>query len=252
MKINLKPKYLKFLILATGFIGLVLRIALYKTGFDGRGLLEQNHPAAIALWILTIGTGLVLLLSGLSIRGGKEYADAFPVSFAAFAGCFAAAAGIGLTQLQSFGDFRSPLDIFIWVLGLAAAASLAGVGICRLIRVKPYCLLHGVVCVYFALRMITQYRLWSSAPCLMDYFFYLAAHLALMLTAYQLAAFDTDMGSHRALWLSALGGLYLCCVAVYGCSDIPLIIGCGIWCFTSLTNLTEQKRRPRPVMETEE
>ena len=249
MKSNLKPKHLKFLIVGCGVLGFALRFLLFTTGMDGRGLLVKNHPAAVALWVLTVAVGTVLLFFGRRIEGPAGYADAYPVSFAAFLGCFAAVGGLAVTGVQHFGDFTAPLDVFIWVLTFAAAACLACVGVCRLLRLKPYFLLHVVVCVYFALRLVTLYRRWSFDPCLQDYFFYLGAHLLLMLTAYHHAAFDAAMGSHRTLWFCSLAGLYLCCAALYGCEDPLLMAGCALWCFTGLTNLTVKERRVRPALK---
>lgn len=248
MKSDLKPNCLKFLIPGCGVLGFALRFLLFATGTDGRGLLVRNHPAAIALWVLTAAVGAVLLFFGRHLEGPTAYADAHPVSFAAFLGCLAAAGGVAVTGAQSFGDFTAALDVFIWVLTFAAAACLACVGVCRLLRLKPYFLLHVVVCIYFALRLVTLYRRWSFDPCLHDYFFHLGAYLFLMLTAYHHAAFDAAMGSHRALWFCSLAGVYLCCTALYACQEPLLTAGCAIWCITGLTNLTVKERRVRPAL----
>ena len=251
MKLNMKPAVLKYAISGAGILCLGLRAALYATGIDGRGLLTENHPLSILLWCLTAAAAAALLLFGRSITGSGDYADAYPVSFAAFLGCIAAAAGLILSGIRSFGDFTTVLDILMWVLGMGSAAALLCIGICRLVRAKPYFLMHTIVCLYFALRLVSQYRLRSADPQLQDYFFYLMAHLALMLVAYHHAAFDAGMGNHRALWITGLSGVYLCCSALYNCEDPLLLGGCALWCFTGLTNLTVRKRRIRPALNTD-
>lgn len=249
MQSNLKPQLLKFLIPAAGLLGFGLRKILYTTGIDGRGLLVRNHPAAIALWILTAAVAVVLLLFCLRLQGPELYKQSYPASFGGCIGCFAAAAGIVLTMWPEFARFPSPVDIVSRALGLAAAVAFLCVGICRLLRLKPYFLLQAVICIYLTLRMITRYRALSSEPQLMDYCFYLTAYVALMLASYHHAAFDASMGSHRALWIFSLGAVYLGCVSLSGAQDLPLFAGCALWALTNLTDLNPRKYRRRAAME---
>ena len=90
MKLNMKAEQLKFLILGAGGLGLALRIALYATGIDGRGLLESGHWAHIAVWILTATAALVLLICCRPITGPEELPNAYPPAVTAALGAFAA------------------------------------------------------------------------------------------------------------------------------------------------------------------
>ncbi len=248
MKLTIKASQLKFLILGAGGLGLALRILLYATGIDGRGLLEEGHWAEIALWILTALTAAALFFFTRKIVGPETYRDSHPVSFAGAVGAFAAMGALGMTTLQEFAEFSSRLHLIVWVLGLCAAVSLGIIGVCRLTGKKPHFLLHTLFCLYLALRMVSQYQMWSSDPQLQDYCFYLCAYLALMLTAYHHAAFDADMGKHRALWFFSLAAVYLCCLSLKGTRDTLLLLCCGAWAFTNLTNLCV-RRRQRPVLK---
>ena len=225
---------------------------LYATGIDGRGLLEEGHWAHLAVWILTAVAAAALLLSGRSIAGPEQYADCHPVSFAAAMGAFAAVVGIGVTTVREFSEFTSTIRLVVWVLGLCSAIAMGCIGVCRLTGTKPNFLLHTVVCIYFALRMVSRYQLWSSDPQLQDYCFYLSAYVSLMLTAYHHAAFDADMGKHRPLWLFSLASVYLCCLSLEGNRDTLLLLCCGAWAFTNLTNLTVRPRRQRPAINLED
>ena len=124
--------------------------------------------------------------------------------------------------------------------------------ICRMTGAKPPFPCHAALCVYFALRMVYQYRRWSSDPQLQDYCFTLFALMALMLSAYQQAAFDAGIGSHRALWFLSLAAVFLCCPAMYGSRDWVLLLTCGVWAFTNLTVLSGKTRRRRPAMKLDE
>ena len=248
MKINLKPQKLKILILAMGAVGFLLRVLLYTTGIDEKGLLLTNHWSAIAQWILTAAAAAALILLTRSIQGSQRYADAYPVSNPGGFGCFAAGAAFLISSIGSISECFTNLDTAVMVLGFVSAAAMVAVGLCRLLGAKPFFLFHGVVCLYLALRMVGQYRHWSSDPELLDYCFYMGANVALMLSSYQLAAFDSGLGNHRKLWLSGLCAVYLCCLALIGGREPLFTALCGGWIFTNLTNLTVRPRRRRPAM----
>lgn len=247
MKRSIKPNLLKLLTLSAGLLGLVLRLVLYSTGIDHKGLLVSGHWAGIAVSILTGGVILSLIILTRSITGPAQYPSAYPRSVPAGLGCLALALAVLLSCLK---DIASPPDsvgtLIRWVLGFLTVVALAVLCICRIAGAKPIFLLHGLVCVYFAVRMVTQYQQWSSDPQIQDYAFYQLALVALMLTAYQHAAFDADMGRHKAVWLMGLAAVYLCLTAVRGTGDTWFLLASALWAFTNLTNLKARPRRQNP------
>lgn len=252
MNISIKPEQLKYGVLGAGGLGLVLRIALYTTGTDEKGLLISGHWAHSALWLLTFAVFVLLALFCRKLQGPEEYRDCYPASSAAGIGGLLAAAVILITTIGEIGTLAGALGTVSTVLGFSAAVSLVLLAVCRMTGAKPLFLFHGVVCIYFALRMVCQYRYWSSDPQLQDYFFYLTAYVALMLTAYQQAAFDAGMGQHRRLWFLSLAAVYLCCLSLKGTRDTLLLLCAGIWAFTNLTSLTAKPRRQRPALVLDE
>ncbi len=252
MKLTVRPNLLKYLILGAGGLGLALRVILYATGIDGRNLLETGHWAHIALWILTFAVAGIILLSTRRLEGPADPADFYPVSFAGAMGAFAAMVGIGIATVSEFAEFSNTLHLLVWVLGICATLSLGCIGICRLMGKQPHFLCNALLCVYFALRMVSQYQIWSADPQLQDYCFYLTAYVALMLTSYHHGAFGADMGSHKQLWIFSLSAVYLCCLSLKGSADTLLVLGCGAWAFTNLTNLEARPRRQRPALDLED
>ena len=233
MKNPAKMDGLKYLILGAGGLGLVLRILLYATGMDGRGLLVRGHWTATLLSVLTVAVLLVLFLTTRNAAETTAYEAAYPASILRAVGAFAAMVGFGVTTVQEFATFSNRLQLMVWLLGLCSAVAMAIVGVCRLKGKKPPFLLHAAVCLYFALRMVVCYQQWSSNPQLQDYCFYLCAFLT---ASYQHAAFDVAMGKHRALWFCSLMAVYLCCLSLKGTTDTILLLGSGIWAFTNLTS----------------
>lgn len=248
MKLSVKPQLLKYLVLGAGGLGLILRILLYTTGTDAKGLLVSGHWAHVLLWLLTAIVAVGTFLLTRSIQGPERYQDCYPASVPAAAGALILGVMLLITTVSELSAVDSSLQILLTVLGFGSALSLGVVAYCRLCGAKPLFLFHAALCVYFALRMVCQYRSWSSDPQLMDYCFYLCAYVGLMLTAYQQAAFDADMGNHRALWLLSLLTVYLCCLSLKGTRDTMLLLCAGVWAFTNLTNLTVKTRRQRPSL----
>lgn len=248
MKISVKPENLKYLTLGAGGLGLVLRTALYATGFDEKGLLVAGHWAGIALWLLTALLAAGLLFLTRSLQGPRQYQDAHPLSVPAGLGSLGLAAVILITTVSEFSEFSSNISRIAWLLGLCSSIAMGFVAFCRLSGVRPNFACHGVLCIYLALRMVTRYQHWSSDPQLQDYVFYLSAYVALMLTAYHQAAFDADMGKHSSLWLLSLAAVYLCCLSLKDAPDTLLLLAAGIWAFTNLTALTVKPRRQRPAL----
>lgn len=248
MKRSVKPEYLKILPVGAGALGLLLRTALYATGVDEKGLLIADHWASVALWILTAATLAALFILTRSIQGPEDYHTAHPASVISGVGAFAAAAALVFTVL---GELATAQLVHLAV-GFAAAVSLAAIGLCRLSGKKAHFLLHAIVCVFFGMRMVGQYQHWNADPQIHNFVFYLGAYVALMLHAYQHAAIDEGLGSHRALWCSGLIAVYLCCVSLRGSADTWLIPGAAFWVLTNLTNLNARHRRQRPTLNLDE
>lgn len=253
MKLSTKPYLLKLFVLSASLLGLMLRLVLYATGIDGKGLLIAGHWAGTGVTVLTGAVILGLLVLTRAIAGPARYSHAHPQSVPAGLGCLALAAAVLLSCL---GEIASPPDsvgtLVRWVLGFLAVISLACLCVCRIAGAKPLFLFHVIVCVYFAVRMVTQYQQWSSDPQVQDYAFYLLALLALTLTAYQHAAFDVNMGKHRAVWFTGLVAVYLCLTAVRGAGDTWLLLAAAFWSFTNLTCLKARPRRHRPARAPQE
>lgn len=246
----MNTKILKTLILAAGLTGITLRTAFSVIGYDGRSLPIRGHWATVALLCLSAAV-LVCLLLCWRISGGDDRADARSASPLAALGCFAAAIGIAVTGIRELREGLLPAQNLLWILGFVSAAAFVVIGIFRLRGSKPYFLFHSVICVFFALRTLMQYRAYSYDPALSEYVFCLLAYVALMLNVYHHAAFDAGLGSHRFLWITGLAGVYFSITALKGCPDATLLGPCAVWALTNLTNPTAGEHRVLPQPEEE-
>ena len=229
-----KPNQIKLLVGSAGILGLALRAVLYANGVDQKGLLISGYWAGNAIWCLTAVVAVVLLLLCRRLNGTQDCEKAFPASALGAAG--SALAGIAFllspvaqTPSQAFGTIEP-------VLRYASAGALIFISYCRFRSKAPQFLLHGIVCLYLALRLVCQYRLWSADPQIQNYAFYLGAHVALMLTAYQFAAFDAGFGSHQKLWGAGLAGIYLATLSLVPVKESFFLICCVLWIVTNLSH----------------
>lgn len=236
MSLAVKPNYLKYAAFGAGVLGLTFRAVLFATGLDEKGLLVAGHWADTAVWLLTAAVIGAIFFALRRCTGPEAYGDAFPASIFRAIGCLVAACGFLLTDSSLVSSAK--MAAAEPVLRILAAAAMVAVAYCRFRGKKPSFLLHGVVCLYLALRMVCRYQVWSSDPQLQDYAFFLGAHVALMLSCYQLAAFDTSSGNHKALWHWGLGAIYLCLTALPGSEEPFFLLCCALWMLTSLSSLT--------------
>ena len=233
MNLSVKPVLLKLLTLSASALGLMLHLVLLATAIDEKGLLISGHWTGTGLWVLTAALTASLFLLTRTLKGPTRYRAAHPASVIAGLGAFLAAGAVVHTALGEL----SVLPLAVTVLSLAAAVCLAVMGLCRLLGCQSNFLLSAVISIYFAVRMVTQYRNWNSDPQVLDYAFYLGAYIVLMLYAYQHSAFDSGVGSHRSLWFTGLLAAFLCFVSLTSSVDTWLLLGCGIWAITNLTSL---------------
>lgn len=244
MKKLLKPTNLPCIILAAGAIGLLLRIWLLGTGTDERGFLVSGHPAEVLLWVLSAAVIALLLYCTRRLLEAPKYQFNFPQSLAAAIGCMLGALGIAITSLSEMLLHADTLTVIAAILGLLSAGALVFMGHCRYKGLRSNVLCHATVSLYLMIRLISQYRHWSSDPQLQDYCFQLLATVCLMLAAYHRATFDANIGKRRPHAIFHLAAVYFCCLSLAGSDNIAFYLGTGAWMMTdlcSLIPLPEQK-----------
>lgn len=233
MKKLLTPKVLPLFPLCAGLLGLVLRVILYAVGVDEKGLLARNHPLTVLLFVLTAAVLAVLFLCTRKATAPASYFSRFPESPVAAFGCAAAAVGILLTDTYELFIRHDTITVACFVLGIAAAASIGFIGFCRTKGVRPSFLYHGILTVYLMLHPLSQYRLWSSDPQLMNYCFHLLASVFLMLAGYQRTALDAGTGKPKWYAFCSQAALFFCCISTHGDSWL-FYLTMAIWTATGL------------------
>ena len=230
---NLKmPKPIRYFIPAAGILGSWLYQILFHAGLDARGLPKPTHWSHIGLLLLTAAVAAALLLSLRALPKKETQATHRPTVFGGI-GCVIAAVAC---LLFSPPAARTGLTATADTVARGICTVMLGVlAFCRFTGRKPFFLLHGILCLYLAFRMINQYRFWSADPQILEYCFYLCGYVALMLTAYQQAAFDAGFGNFKSLWLWSSAAAFLCFVTLAGPQERLFMPAFGLWALSGLS-----------------
>ena len=241
MKKIFKPTILPFFTLIASLIGFGLRLWLFLTGKDARGLLPVDHISSILCFILTAIVLVVIFFCVRPLTPLGNYHKLFPKWLPAGIGCAAAATGILYVNIRDLIAKADLVTIAVLVLGLVAAAALLILGFCRMKGNHPSFWLQAALTVYFMLHLISQYRLWSSESQLQVYFFPLLASVFLMLTAYHGTVLDADKKSGRRIYAFCnQAALFFCCMSLQD-SSWPFYLAMAAWLGTNLCSLKAAK-----------
>lgn len=209
--------------LAAGVSSLALHRYMMDNCIDDKGLLISGNLPGLLL--LAVGGGFVLFagLLARTLGGDGTYGDNFPGNALLGAGLLAAGlllalAQPGMAQLPQAGDrdLSGVTGKLMSLCGAAlpwlAAASMAVLGLCRLRGRRPLPIFGGLVCLYYMMMLIRDYRLWSADPQLHDYGYQLLAGVLLMLCAFHRTCCDAGIIQRRKLILTGLMAA-VCCMA---------------------------------------
>jgi len=212
---------------------------------DEKNLLASGHIAPILLWILSVGLLVALFILTRPLVQAPKYSFNFPPSLLGGCGAVVAAVGVLITAVDMLLGGGDPLNTLTAVFGILCAVCLTLTGYSRWKGKRLNVLLHCVVCVFFLLLLVCQYRQWSSEPQLQTYVFQLLATVFLMVGAYQRACFDGRMGSRKNYAFFRLAGAYFCFAAIPGSAIWFLYLAVMLWSVTDLCNLTPMSRKGR-------
>lgn len=242
MKKYLRPNYLPWISLGSGIVGLALRIWMYTDGVDAKGLLLQSHPANALSFLICAVFFIFLTLCVSALGHAPKHSQLFSGKPSVLLGNGIAAAAIiltGFSGLNALNGLFSPLYLLVELL---SAASLLYIGWCSYKKQRISFLFHASVTACLMLRLITQYKVWSSEPQLQNYFFHLAASIFLMLTAYHRTALDARSGNRSAYVFFNQAAVFFCILSLAG-TDWLYYGAMGIWALTNLCSLRSVQKR---------
>lgn len=247
---RIKPSTLASLLaLLSGAAGLTMRIWLFRSGIDERGLFLSSHPA---MYLLP-GLAVVFLAAALpfSLKVVPDsYQKRFPRSVAAALGNWAAAAGLlifSILALRSTPDITAPV-LLSGILGILSAVCLVFLGFCRWKPTRPSPLFQGIVTVYCMVFLLTRYAVWSAEPQLAVCCFEALAGISLLLTSYYRTTLDARQKCWRMYTFFIYTAFFFCFLSLIG-EDKLFFLSMLLWTAANLPLLRPRKKASQQNQE---
>ena len=255
--------------LAAGLLSLGLHRYMMEYCFDDKGLLLEGNLPEKLLWAVGIGFVALLVLVLRSIGGDGTYTDSFPPCYlsgglmiAAGAAMVWAIPGLVLTAQPpvtdglslAVADFTAQA---VRYLPWAAAVSMAVLGVYRMLGKRPWPIFGGIICLFYMLMLVTNYRLWSADPQLQDYAYQLLAGVLLMLCSFHRTCCDAGVIQRKKLLATGLGAAVCCMASLSGDFQWGFYLASGLWAAGSMCHVAvlppdpeEDEEEPEPEAET--
>ena len=235
--------------LAAGLASLGLYRYMMETCFDDRGLLLEGNLPGKLLWAVGIAFVAVLALTLRTIGGDGSYEDSFPACY--LSGGLMLAAGLCMAravpglELNVQPSVMEGMALTIaqvtgWLakyLPWAAAACMAVLGGFRMAGRRPWPVFSGVICLFYMLMLVTNYRLWSADPQVYAYAYQLLAEVLLMLAAFHRTCCDARIIQRKKLLATGLGAAVCCLVALSGDFQWWFFLASGLWAAGSMCHV---------------
>ena len=225
--------------LSAGALGLLLRVWLFATGVDDKGLLESTHPANVMIFVLTAVVMAALLYCVLQCS--KVMGKPFKASQTAATGCMLAAVGILIANVLELTEAKDTVSTVSAAVGVLAAVSFFYLGVRRKDGHRSSMAAYSVIILYYMTHLVLQYRMWSAEPELQKYMFPLLASVFLMLSAYHRAALDIHGKQFRNYIFFNQAALFFCLLSLNSESWL-FYLAMAAWVATDLYIPTPKKR----------
>lgn len=251
--------------LAAGLASLGLHRYMMTSCVDDKGLLITGNLPGTLLWAVGIAFVLFLYVSLRTIGGDGSYADIFPRSLPSGALMIAAGAALLLAIPGLDLGVGAPLPVVTGLplllqqattaamryLPWAAAVCMAVLGMFRILGRHPRPIFSGVICLFYILMLVTNYRLWSADPNLQDYAYQLLAQVLLMLCSFHRTCCEAGIIQRRKLLATGLAAAVCATASLSGEFQWGFFLASGLWAAGSMCDVAVLPPDPEPEPEPE-
>lgn len=252
--------------LAAGFAALGLQRYMLANCFDAKGLLIPGNLPMKLLWVVAIG--FVLFLGALltTIGGEGSYEDNFPrctlsglLMIAAGAVLACSVPHLGLDQQTQMMITVTPwanavynlVEATLKLLPWLAASSMAVLGICRMTGKKPSFFFGGIVCLFYMMMLVTNYRIWSADPKFHEYAPLILAGVLLMLSSFHRTSCSGGIIQRKKLLFTGLTAA-VCSIASLASGFLTgFYLSGALWALGSMCNVAVLPPDPEEEEENE-
>lgn len=217
---------------------------MMETCIDSYGLLIRGNLPWRLLWVIAVAFPVYLWLLLRTIGGEGSYEDNFPRSL--LGGCMMLSAGTVLllnagtvTQVPSAflpeqtqalasilsGFTDSAMEVLPWLAGICMLV----LGLYRMAGRRPLFLFSGIICLFYMLMLVQNYRRWSADPQFHEYCFPLLALVLLLLCSFHRTCCDAGVIQRKKLLITGLTGA-VCAAASLSLEFLPgFCLASALW-----------------------
>ncbi|MBR3850304.1 MAG: hypothetical protein IKM36_07460 [Oscillospiraceae bacterium] len=185
-------------------IGFLLRYLQLATGYDADGLPLPGAGVLLGVFSVGVAAAAALYCRKLQDRTSCEEAFSFsmPAAIASFAGAGLILAGC-LTDLSASG-----LDKVSALLGIVSALVIVAQQGALYNNKTMHPMIGMIPIAFYIVRLICDFKQWSTDPIILDYWVKLFAMLAILLASYYCGGFAINKGKRGVT-------VFFCLMAVF-------------------------------------
>lgn len=242
MKYTVKPLFVLLPATLAGLAGLMLRVTLYRVGFDLRGMLPRMHPLQLGCVLLALAAALgSLLLIKKQDLGYRPTRFLHPLGRGLLAPVVCVFLLLHVWDLFALNRhvFSAPDALGILTLARMALALAAAASVLIILWLPPRnagvnlgC--HSFLCLFFTVDMLCRYHQWSGNPQLPDYLLQIFACICFTFCSYCRMAFSGQIQKPRLHGFTAIMGLTLGLMCVGGPDTPAFYLAGAVWCAAGL------------------
>lgn len=227
-----------------------LRLCQLNTMYDETGLVKAGSGKGILTW-LCLGMVLAWAVYAFFLRPRKKYAAIASPGRGVFAASLIGAAGVALGSVALIVDLQKQTDLLLAAFGLVTALCWVVIALDRLRRRTAPAVLFMIPALFFAVKLIFEFRNWSRDPMILDYCFDLLALICVMCASFHLGGFCFDAGRRRITAFFCGCGVIFGAAAMAGgmIREFCMTGGGMVWLLANLWLLLRPARKSRTEQE---
>ena len=221
-----------------------LRLSQLQNYYDETGRVMAGAGKGPLTWLCVM---LVLAFAACAwfLRPRKKYGALTGRGPLVLAGTMAAAVGMILGCVAMVRDLENDYDLLLAAGGMVTALCWVVVGLDRYRGRKIPAPLFMIPALFYAVKLIFDFRNWSRDPMVLDYCFDLLAIICIMCATFHLGGFCFDKGKRR------LTVFFCCCGILFGAAaiaggrlrELAMTGGAMLWLAANLWTLLRPARK---------
>lgn len=243
------------LLMIAGIIGVVLRLWAMGAAAAAGGLPVDDHITTYLTAILSIATVGAFLYFSLKSPDLGEHKNVLDYSLRQFSlgmlGAILILAGAAVEFVENLLFIPSLSSLFMCLGGFCAGISLMLVTYSRRTGSHRYPAAQLLPIVYLVIKLILNFKNWSTDPIILDYCFLLFALIFTLLAFYHSTGFFFNKGKSRKTLFFCLSAVFFSAMAAAegiaggSLSTFVTYLGFLVWCCPIISALLAPAESPK-------